>query len=87
MTSLQDRVALITGASRGIGAATGRALAGAGARVALASRSGDDAGIEGAFAMACDVRDPASLEAMVGPASRCGRPAPRPPDPRLPARR
>jgi 3-oxoacyl-[acyl-carrier protein] reductase len=66
MSSLQDRVALVTGASRGIGAATGRALAGAGARVALASRSGDNPGIEGAFAKACDVRDPASLEAMVG---------------------
>ena len=65
MSSLQDRVALITGASRGIGAATGRALAAAGARVALASRSGDGAGVPGAFAQACDVRDPASLEAMV----------------------
>jgi 3-oxoacyl-[acyl-carrier protein] reductase len=40
-------------------------LAGAGARVALASRSGDNPGIDGAFAQACDVRDPASLEAMV----------------------
>ena len=66
MSSLQDRVALITGASRGIGAATGRALAAAGAKVALASRSGDNPGIEGAFAQACDVRDAASLEAMVG---------------------
>ena len=66
MSSLQDRVALITGASRGIGAATGRALAAAGAKVALASRSGDNPGIEGAFAGACDVRDAASLEAMVG---------------------
>ncbi|MEW5990997.1 MAG: SDR family oxidoreductase [Chloroflexota bacterium] len=66
MTPLQDRAVLITGASRGIGAATGRVLAAAGARVALASRSGDDGGIEGAFARACDVRDPASLEAMVG---------------------
>jgi 3-oxoacyl-[acyl-carrier protein] reductase len=65
MSSVQDRVALITGASRGIGAATGRVLAGAGARVALASRSGDNPGIDGAFAQACDVRDPASLEAMV----------------------
>jgi len=65
MSSLQDRVALITGASRGIGAATGRALAGAGARVALASRSGDNPGVDGAFTKACDVRDPDSLEAMV----------------------
>src|SRR5579871_115956 len=33
MTELQGRVALVTGASRGIGAATARALAAAGARV------------------------------------------------------
>ena len=65
MSHLDGRVALITGASRGIGAATGRTLAGAGARVALASRSGDNPGIDGALARRCDVRDPASLEAMV----------------------
>ncbi|MBF8290749.1 MAG: family NAD(P)-dependent oxidoreductase [Chloroflexi bacterium] len=65
MTTLQGRVALITGASRGIGAATARTLAGAGAQVALASRSGANPGIDGAFAQACDVRDAASLEAMV----------------------
>ena len=65
MSSLRGRVALITGASRGIGAATGRALADAGVKVALASRSGANPGIEGALARACDVRDPASLEAMV----------------------
>ncbi|MBI3746760.1 MAG: SDR family NAD(P)-dependent oxidoreductase [Chloroflexi bacterium] len=64
MSTLTGRVALITGASRGIGAATGRVLAGAGVHVALASRSGDDAGIDGAFAQACDVRDATSLERM-----------------------
>ena len=62
MESLDGRVALITGASRGIGAAIARSLDAAGARVALASRSGDDASIGGALGLACDVRDPAALE-------------------------
>ncbi len=65
MNRLEGRVALITGASRGIGAATARLLADAGAHVALASRSGANPGIDGAFAQQCDVRDAASLEAMV----------------------
>ena len=65
MSILQGRVALVTGASRGIGASTARALAAAGAHVALASRSGDNPGIEGALAQRCDVRDPSALEAMV----------------------
>jgi 3-oxoacyl-[acyl-carrier protein] reductase len=65
MSMLQGRVALVTGASRGIGAATARALVAAGAQVALASRSGDNPGLAGALAQACDVRDPSSLEAMV----------------------
>jgi NADP-dependent 3-hydroxy acid dehydrogenase YdfG len=65
MGSLDGRVALITGASRGIGSAIATTLAAEGARVALASRSGDDAGIPGAFAQACDVRDAAALQSMV----------------------
>jgi 3-oxoacyl-[acyl-carrier protein] reductase len=62
---LEGRVALVTGASRGIGAAVTRALAAQGVRLGIASRSGDDLGIEGSVAQACDVRDPASLESMV----------------------
>ena len=65
MERLDGRVALVTGASRGIGAAVARALAGAGVRLGLASRTGDDLGIGGAVARPCDVRDPASLGAMV----------------------
>jgi NAD(P)-dependent dehydrogenase (short-subunit alcohol dehydrogenase family) len=38
---LEGRVALVTGASRGIGAATAKALAAAGARVVLAARDGE----------------------------------------------
>ena len=66
MTVLEGKVALVTGASRGIGAAVARALAREGARLGLASRSGDDLGIEDAVARPCDVRDPAALEALVG---------------------
>ena len=65
MSLLQGRVALITGASRGIGAATARALAGAGAQVGIASRSGENPGVDGGLAQRCDVRDPAALKAMV----------------------
>lgn len=61
MGDLQGRTALITGASRGIGAAVARALDAEGVNLALASRSGDDLGINGAVAMATDVRDAEAL--------------------------
>ena len=62
---MKDKVAFITGASRGVGAAVGRAFHDASARVALASRSGDDLGLSGALGLECDVRVPASVEAAV----------------------
>ncbi len=65
MRRLDGKVALVTGASRGIGAAVARTLDAHGAQLGLASRSGDDLGIEGAVALPCDVRDPAQLEALV----------------------
>lgn len=63
MADLTGRVALITGASGGVGAATARTLHDAGAQVALLSRRGDDLGLDGALGVACDVRDRAAVEA------------------------
>lgn len=64
MNELRDRVAVVTGASRGIGASVGRLLAAEGVRVSLASRTADTLGIPDALARSCDVRDPAQLEAV-----------------------
>lgn len=64
MGELQGRTAVVTGASRGIGAATAHALDSAGVNLGLASRSGDDLGISDAVAMPCDVRDQAALEKL-----------------------
>ncbi len=70
---LKDRVAVITGASRGIGRAIALALGGAGARLALAGRAQDkltetqklarEAGAE-AETFICDVRDEAQVKQL-----------------------
>jgi NAD(P)-dependent dehydrogenase (short-subunit alcohol dehydrogenase family) len=74
MTPLEGKVAFITGASRGIGAAVSRALSKEGVRVALASRSGDDLGLPGALGLACDVRSLEQVEdAVAQTVERFGR--------------
>jgi NAD(P)-dependent dehydrogenase (short-subunit alcohol dehydrogenase family) len=65
MERLAGRVALITGAGRGIGASTARILAEQGVKLALASRRGENPGIQDALVKDCDVRDRASVQAMV----------------------
>lgn len=65
MGDLTGRTALITGASKGIGAATARALNAEGVNLGLASRSGDNLDIDAAVAMPADVRDRDSLQAIV----------------------
>jgi NADP-dependent 3-hydroxy acid dehydrogenase YdfG len=62
---MRDRVALITGASRGIGQSVARLLAAEGAKLGLASRSGDDLGLDGAIGIECNVTDPAQVDAAV----------------------
>ena len=65
MISLEGKVAVVTGASRGIGAALALMLADQGVKLGLASRSGDDLGIVGAVAMPTDVRDREQVRALV----------------------
>jgi 3-oxoacyl-[acyl-carrier protein] reductase len=73
MTGLEGMTALVTGASRGIGAAIARLLASEGAAVAVVDVNIDGARSvvaqierEGGKAMAlvCDIRDPAAIGAM-----------------------
>ena len=62
--TLEGKVALVTGASRGIGAAVARMLDERGVKLGLASRSGDDLGLD-AVAQPCDVRELDQLESIV----------------------
>ena len=84
MAALSGKVVIVTGASRGIGAAAAAALAAAGAAVMLAAR---DAKLSAevaskivaaggkAAALACDVADYAAVEALVAATTqRFGRP-------------
>ena len=63
--TVEGRAAFITGASRGIGAAVARSLSAAGVSVGLASRSGDDLGLDRSIGLACDVRDAEQVDASV----------------------
>ena len=77
MLDLAGRTAVVTGASSGIGSATARALAGAGARVAIGARRAERveelattlAG-DGHLALPLDVTDPESSRAFVSRAAR-----------------
>src|SRR3954452_8019916 len=63
---LNGRCTLVTGASRGTGAAIARAFAARGAKVGLLSRSGDDLGLgDAALGVKCDVADRQQVFAAV----------------------
>jgi len=81
MNSLAGRVAVVTGAGRGIGAATARALADAGLRVVVAARHRDQierqtaelvAMGRQARAVVCDVTSEASVQALSREAAELG---------------
>jgi NAD(P)-dependent dehydrogenase (short-subunit alcohol dehydrogenase family) len=64
VTALAGRVALVTGASRGIGAAVAEALQGAGARVVRVARSLADREARDRLDCRADLTDPAQVDAL-----------------------
>jgi len=81
MNALEGRIAVVTGASRGIGAATARALAAAGCRVVVAARSKEriekvaaelTALGRPAKAVVCDVTSEESVAALLRDATALG---------------
>src|SRR4051812_37215277 len=70
MSSLDGRVAIVTGSAQGIGAAIARELAGQGASVTVADLNGEAAGqvagsLEKALAVQADVSRPEDAERIV----------------------
>lgn len=62
---LSGKVAIITGASSGIGEALARNLSAQGVKLGLISRSGRDLGLSGSITGAADVSDRAAVQAFV----------------------